>query len=258
MLLGHLSRSGLHATSRAPHARSQMCVHAPRWIRRSSGPKGPVTQQMLVIVPPHPLVSHWLAVMRNATTPSPMFRNACSELGRLLVYEAMREFLPTVEGVVDTPLGPADVKVVDPSKPIKVVPILRAGIVMLEQAQQVLPSQEVYHVGYVRDEQTLQATPYLNKLPARFAEDDLILITDPMLATGGTMLQVVDDIVARGAKPENIRIVAVVVAPPAMVKLSEKYKGIRVFTSMIDPEVNDKGLIVPGLGDAGDRAFGLA
>jgi len=73
-----------------------------------------------VIVPPHPLVSHWLAVMRNASTPSPMFRNACSELGRLLIYEAVREFLPTVEGVVDTPLGPADVKCVDPTKPIKV------------------------------------------------------------------------------------------------------------------------------------------
>ncbi|GBF97658.1 uracil phosphoribosyltransferase [Raphidocelis subcapitata] len=186
---------------------------------------------MLVYVPPHPLVKHWLAIARNAATPPSLFRSACAELGRILIYEAVREFLPTVETTVDTPVGPADVEFVDPTKPIKVVPILRAGLVLLEQAGTVLPMSETYHVGYVRDETTLKATPYLNKLPASLSPDDKILITDPMLATGGTMLQVIEDIVARGADPANIRIVCVVAAP---------------------------GYIVPGLGDAGDRAFGTS
>lgn len=213
-------------------------------------------QQMLVYVPPHPLVKHWLAVARNSTTPSPMFRSAVAELGRILIYEAVREFLPTLDGVIDTPMGPADVTFVDPTKPIKVVPILRAGLVLLEQAQQVLPSSETYHVGYVRDDNTLEASSYLNKLPARLSPDDLVLVTDPMLATGGTIVQVLEDIVSRGASPSNIRVVSVVAAPPALKKLSEKYPGLKVYTAIIDAEVNQQGYIVPGLGDAGDRAFG--
>ncbi|KAG1664561.1 hypothetical protein FOA52_009444 [Chlamydomonas sp. UWO 241] len=224
--------------------------------RATPAPKGPPTSQMLVFVPPHPLVKHWLAICRNALTPSGMFRGAVAELGRILIYEAVRDLLQTMEGQVDTPCGTADVEFVDPTRPVKVVPILRAGLVLLEQASQVIPVSETYHVGYARDEVTLEATPYLNKLPAKFDADDRILVTDIMLATGGTMLKVIDDMVSRGASPENIRIVSVVCAPPAMVKLSEKYKGIKVFTAMIDPEVNEKGFIIPGLGDAGDRAFG--
>lgn len=211
---------------------------------------------MLVYVPPHPLVKHWLAVTRNALTPPAMFRNACSELGRLLIYEAMREFLPTIEGVVDGPLGQAEVTFVDPSKPIKVVPVLRAGLVLLEQAHTVIPSSITYHVGYVRNEETLEASMYLNKLPEKFEEDDLIVVTDPMLATGGTICHVLDDIVSRGGKPSNIRVICIVAAPPALTKLSDRFKGLKVYSAMIDPEVNEKGYIVPGLGDAGDRAYG--
>ncbi|GFH13697.1 uncharacterized protein HaLaN_09632 [Haematococcus lacustris] len=185
-----------------------------------------------------------------------MFRAAAAELGRILIYEAVRDMLPVVEAVIETPLGQSEAAFVDVTKPIKVIPVLRAGLVLLEQAQSVLPSHETFHVGYVRDDETLVARPYLNKLPVQFAEDDKLLITDPMLATGGTMLQVVDDCIARGAKPENIRIVSIVAAPPAMVKLSEKYKGIKVYTGCIDAELNEKGYIVPGLGDAGDRAYG--
>lgn len=210
---------------------------------------------MLVYVPPHPLVKHWLATCRNAMTPPGMFRAAMAELGRILIYEAVREFLPTMDGVVDTPCGEAEVTIVDPTKPIKVVPVLRAGLVLLEAAQQVLPVSETYHVGYARDDVTLEATAYLNKLPNSFAPDDRILVTDIMLATGGTMLKVIDELVARGADPSNIRIVSALAAPPAMVKLS-KYKGLKVYTAIIDPEVNAKGFIIPGLGDAGDRSFG--
>lgn len=107
-------------------------------------------------MPPHPLVKHWLAIARNAATPPALFRSAVAELGRILIYEAVREFLPTVEGTVDSPVAQADVEFVDPTRPIKVVPVLRAGLVLLEQAGTVLPMSETYHVGYVRDEATLQ------------------------------------------------------------------------------------------------------
>ncbi|MEW5297987.1 MAG: hypothetical protein WDW36_001155 [Sanguina aurantia] len=236
---------------------------------------------MLVYVPPHPLVKHWLAVMRNKTTPSPTFRGAAAELGRILIYEAVREFLPTVDTVVESPMGLAEATVIDPYRPIKVVPILRAGLVLLEQAQTLMPFHETYHVGYVRDEFTLQARAYLNKLPARLSPEDLILVTDPMLATGGTMVQVLRDIVARGASSFNIRVVCIVAAPPALKTLSEQFPGsradtlseqsslghwclsgrlalgcLRIYTGIIDAELNENGYIIPGLGDAGDRAFG--
>ncbi|KIZ03617.1 uracil phosphoribosyltransferase [Monoraphidium neglectum] len=211
---------------------------------------------MLVYVPPHPLVKHWLAIARNAATPSALFRSACAELGRVLIYEAVREFLPTVEATVDTPVGTADVEFCDPTKPIKVVPILRAGLILLEQAGTVLPISETYHVGYVRDEETLQATAYLNKLPQRLSPEDRILVTDPMLATGGTMLKVLADLVARGADPSNIRVVCIVAAPPALKAMADLYTGLRVYSAIIDAELNEKGYIIPGLGDAGDRAYG--
>lgn len=213
---------------------------------------------MLVYVPPHPLVKHWLAVARNAASPPALFRSALGELGRILIYEAVREFLPTTTGKVATPLGEADVEIVDPLQPVKVVPILRAGLVLLDQAATLLPASETYHLGYVRDEETLKPSSYLNKLPAKFEADDLILITDPMLATGGTMMQALQEIVSRGADPANIRVIAVVAAPPALKLMADAYPGLKVYTAIIDAEVNERGYILPGLGDAGDRAFGTA
>jgi len=135
---------------------------------------------------------------------------------------------------------------------------LRAGLVILEQATTVLPHCQTYHLGMVRDEETLQPSTYLNKLPASFSPDDKIIVCDPMLATGGTMLAAMEEITSRGASPSNIRIICIVTAPPALKILSEKYPGSKIYTAMIDAEVNDQGFIVPGLGDAGDRAFGTA
>ncbi|KAL6772442.1 hypothetical protein ACKKBG_A30255 [Auxenochlorella protothecoides x Auxenochlorella symbiontica] len=214
------------------------------------------TQQTLVFVPPHPLVSHWVAVARNAASPPPMFRAALAELGRLLIYEATRDWLPTLEGSVATPCGTAEVTFIDPGQPVKVVPILRAGLTLLESAATLLPSSQTFHVGYRRDEETLVATPYLNKLPASFTPEDRILVTDPMLATGGTMRQVIQDLVDRGAAPGMIRIVSAVCAPPALKLLADKFVGLKIYTGIIDAEVNEQGFIIPGLGDAGDRAFG--
>eukprot|EP00891_Asterochloris_glomerata_P007144 jgi/Astpho2/7144/Aster-01470 len=202
---------------------------------------------MLVYVPPHPLVKHWLAVARNKMSPPPIFRAALAELGRILIYEAARDWLPTLDTEVESPVGPADATYVNPMKPVKLVPILRAGLVLLEQTSTLLPAQQTYHVGL--------ASAYLNKLPERFESDDKILISDPMLATGGTVLQVLEDIVARGGQPQNIIVISVVAAPPALQKLS-KFSGLKVYTAQIDAELNEKGYIVPGLGDAGDRVYG--
>ncbi|PSC68742.1 uracil phosphoribosyltransferase [Micractinium conductrix] len=193
--------------------------------------------------------------MRNKDTPSAIFRSAAAELGRILIYEAAREWLPTIKGQVQTPLGISDATFVDPMQPIKVVPILRAGLVLLEQAAMLLPVTQTFHVGYVRNDDTLEASCYLNKLPPRFSPDDRVLVSDVILATGGTLVQVVDELVARGARTENMRVISILCAPPALKVLGEKYPGLTVYTAMIDAELDARGYIVPGLGDAGDRAF---
>jgi uracil phosphoribosyltransferase len=218
--------------------------------------KGPSTNQMLVFVPPHPLINHWLAIARNAMTPPSIFRSTLGELGRLLIYEAARDWLPTFSAEVEGPVGTATVEMVDPNQPIAVVPILRAGLVLLEEAKTVLPVTNTYHLGFARDEETLEAKMYLNKLPSQFPEGQRVLISDPMLATGGTIVKAIDECVSRGAKVSDIRVVCVVTCPPALTVLSDKYPGLRVYAAMIDEELNDAGYIIPGLGDAGDRAFG--
>jgi len=216
----------------------------------------PNMNQMLVFVPPHPLLKHWLAVARNVQTPPPIFRAAMGEIGRILIYEAGRDWLQTFEAQVQGPVAIADVEFVNPEKPVAVVPILRAGLTLLEESASVLPASSTYHLGYVRDEETLQPKLYLNKLPKKFSEDAQVLISDPMLATGGTIAAAVEEIISRGASPKNIRIICVVASPPALTILSERFPGLRVYAAMIDEVVNDAGYIVPGLGDAGDRAFG--
>ena len=138
----------------------------------------------------------------------------------------------------------------------QIVPILRAGLVLLEDAATLLPAAQTFHLGLVRDEETLEASMYLNKLPERFEPDDPVLICDPMVATGGSLIAAVEECLRRGATLEYMRVVCVVCAPPALTKMGEMFKGLKIYTAMIDPELNEKGYIVPGLGDAGDRTYG--
>ncbi len=215
-----------------------------------------MTSKLRIYVPPHPLIKHWLAVARDEATPSVLFRSAMTELGRWLTYEAIREWLPTVETQVNTPLAPAAATFVNPEVPIAVVPILRAGLSLLEGAQALLPLASVYHMGVVRNEETLQPSVYLNKFPDRFHPQTRILITEPMMATGGTITTVIGELTQRGIDPAFIRIISVVTAPPALQKLNQSFPEIVIFAATIDEEVNEKGYIVPGLGDAGDRTFG--
>ncbi|MFN4279509.1 uracil phosphoribosyltransferase [Thermosynechococcus sp.] len=215
-----------------------------------------MTPQLRIYVPPHPLIQHWLTVARDRNTPTPLFRVAMMELGRWLAYEAAREWLPTVETAVETPLASCRALVVNPQVPVVVVPILRAGLALLDGAQGVLPTAKTYHLGIVRDEATLEPSCYLNKLPPQFDPHTRVLISEPMLATGGSIMTAMQELVQRGIDPALVRIISVVTAPPALQKLGAHFPAVQVYAATIDEKLNEQGFIVPGLGDAGDRAFG--
>ncbi|KAL6138775.1 hypothetical protein ACLB2K_064054 [Fragaria x ananassa] len=190
----------------------------------------------------HPLIKHWVSVLRNEQTPCPIFRNVMAELGRLLIYEASRDWLPTVTGEILSPMGVASVEFIDPREPVSVIPILRAGLALMEHASSVLPATKTYHL----DEETLLPTVYLNKLPEKFPEGSRVFLFDPMLATGGTIVAAVDLLKEHGLANKQIKVVSIVMG----------FLMLHVYTGIIDPTVNDKGFIIPGLGDTGDRSFG--
>ena len=215
-----------------------------------------MTLQLRVYVPDHPLIKHWLAVARDQKTPSVLFKSAMTELGRWLTYEASRYWLPTGETTVQSPLAQCPATMINPQLPIAVVPILRAGLALLDGAQTLLPLASTYHLGLVRDEETLETSCYLNKLPEKFDPQTRVIILEPMLATGGSIMMATAELTRRGIDPSLMRIVSVVAAPPALQKLSEKYPSLTIYTATIDEGLNSRGYIVPGLGDAGDRAFG--
>ncbi|MDX2099742.1 MAG: uracil phosphoribosyltransferase [Leptolyngbyaceae cyanobacterium bins.59] len=217
--------------------------------------------QLRVNVPAHPLIRHWLGVVRDAATPSTLFRSAMTELGRWLTYEAIRDeavskWLPTIETSVDTPLAPCSASFINPEVPIAVVPILRAGLALLDGAHPLLPLASIYHLGFVRNEETLEASCYLNRLPEQFLPETRVLISEPMLATGGTILSTMAELTQRGIDPALTRIISVVTAPTALQKLGMAYPALNIYAAAIDEGLNERGFIVPGLGDAGDRTFG--
>jgi uracil phosphoribosyltransferase len=212
--------------------------------------------QLRVYVPPHPLIQHWLSVARDEGTPSVLFRSAMTELGRWLTYEAAREWLPTLQTEIKTPLAPCPATFINAEAPIAVIPILRAGLSLLDGAQALLPLASVYHIGVVRNEDTLEPSIYLNKFPEQFAPETRVLISEPMLATGGTITTVMAELTRRGVDPSLVRIISVVTAPVALQKLNTAYPGLVVYAAAIDEGLNEHGYIVPGLGDAGDRTFG--
>jgi uracil phosphoribosyltransferase len=215
-----------------------------------------MTLQLRVYVPDHPLIKHWLAVARDINTPSVLFKTAMTELGRWLTYEAIRNWLPTTEVTVQTPLTETAATFINPETNLAIIPILRAGLAMLDGAQTLLPLASTYHLGIVRNEENLEPSCYLNKLPEKLAPDTRVLIVEPMIATGGTILVTMEELIKRGVEPSLVLIVSVLVAPPALRKLSELYPALNIYAATIDEGLNSKGYIVPGLGDAGDRSFG--
>ena len=191
--------------------------------------------QLRIHVPPHPLIKHWLGVLRDANTPSAVFRSAMTEMGRWLTYEAIRnDWLPIVDTMVQTPLASCPATFVNPEMPTMVVPILRAGLALMEGIQSALPTASVYHLGFVRNEETLEASCYLNKLPEHIDPQTRILISEPMLATGGTMMATMAELTKRGADPARVRVIAIVAAPPALQKLAEAYPQMVMYAGTID------------------------
>ena len=205
----------------------------------------------------HPLVAHKLTTLRDEQTDSPTFRRLADELVTLLAYEATRDVRVSAKEIV-TPVAPTTgIKLARP-KPL-VVPILRAGLGMLDGMMRLLPTAEVGFLGMVRNEETLEASTYAERLPENLAGRQCYVL-DPMLATGGTLSAAISFLTQRGA--DDITVICLLAAPEGCERLEADLAGIdvpvRVVTAAMDEKLNEKGYIVPGLGDAGDRLYGLA
>ncbi len=211
---------------------------------------------MRTVVVDHPLVAHMLTVMRRAETPTPEFRRATDELVLLLAYEATRGLRVRSVPIV-TPVAPATGVELDAPAPI-VVPILRAGLGMLDGMLRLLPGAEVGFLGMARDESTLIATTYADRIPHDLTGRQAFIV-DPMLATGGTLVAAIDLLLQRGAR--DITAVCLLAAPEGLRHLEQALAGrdaeVTLVTASIDERLNEHGYIVPGLGDAGDRLYGL-
>jgi uracil phosphoribosyltransferase len=204
-----------------------------------------------VTVVDHPLVADSLARIRDRETPNSLFRTNLERIGTLLLAEATRS-LRTVDGTVETPVTTAPVRRLA-VQPV-IVPILRAGLGFVHAAQELMPNADVGFVGISRDEETFQPHPYVNKLPESL-EGRPVIVIDPMLATGGSLVHTVALRVARKA-PVPITVVCALAAPEGIQHLRDESLDIHVITAAIDNELNEHAFIVPGLGDAGDRQFG--
>ena len=204
-----------------------------------------------VTVVDHPLAAERLRVLRDKTTPNGRFRAALDELGSMLVYEATRG-IPTIDAEVETPLGPAPGRRIE-TQPL-LVPILRAGIGLLDGAFRLLPDASAGFVGLARDEATFAPKSYVNKLPERLDGHPCIIL-DPMLATGGSLEHTCRLLLERGA-PEPITVVCVLAAPEGIERMRQSGIGMHIVTASVDSHLNEHAFIVPGLGDAGDRQFG--
>ena len=199
----------------------------------------------------HPLVAHKLTIMRDENTSVKDFRELVSEIGMLITYEATRD-LPLTTKHIKTPLCEMDAPTLAGRKFV-VVPILRAGLGLVDGVLRMVPSARVGHIGMYRDEETLEPHPYFCKMPKDVAERD-VLIVDPMLATGGSSSDAITMVKKRGAR--NIYLMCLVAAPEGVKKVQKDHPDVDIYCAALDEKLNEHGYIVPGLGDAGDRIFG--
>lgn len=199
----------------------------------------------------HPLVQHKIGLLRAADISTRQFRQLASELGSLLTYEATKDF-DTETVSIESWNGPIEVQRIQ-GKKVTVVPILRAGLGMLDGVLELLPSARISVVGIYRDEETLQPVPYFNKLAADL-DQRIAIVIDPMLATGGSLIATVDLLKQHGAK--HIKALVLVAAPEGIAALQKAHPDVALYTAAIDDGLNQQGYILPGLGDAGDKLFG--
>ncbi|HEY8365382.1 MAG TPA: uracil phosphoribosyltransferase [Haloplasmataceae bacterium] len=205
----------------------------------------------MVLIINHPLITHKLTQIRKKETGTNEFRKIVNEIGGLMVYEITRD-LELEEIEIETPVAKMVAKQLAGEK-LVVCPILRAGLGMVDGILQMLPSARVGHIGLYRDEKTLKPVEYFAKFPNKL-EDRLVIIVDPMLATGGSAVSAVDMVKKRGAR--NIKFVCLVAAPEGVQALRQGHPDVPIYIAALDEKLNDKGYIIPGLGDCGDRIFG--
>lgn len=199
----------------------------------------------------HPLISHKLALLRNQTTDGKSFRELVSEIAMLICYEATRD-MKTTDVDVPTPLTTAKCKMITTNKPV-IVPILRAGLGMVDGMLKILPSSKIGHIGMCRNHETLEPEQYYCNLPADISERT-VFVLDPMLATGGSLAAAVSLLKEKGAK--TIKVLSIVGVQEGVDKVLNTHPDVHVYLGVMDEKLNDRGYILPGLGDAGDRLFG--
>lgn len=204
-----------------------------------------------IVVMDHPLIAHKIGIIRRKETGTREFRDMVSEIGALITYEATKDLkLQDVE--IETPICKTTVKELA-GKKLAVIPILRAGLGMVEGVLTMIPSAKVGHIGLYRNEETLEPVEYYCKIPKDCSERD-VFVVDPMLATGGSAIAAIQMLKNRGVK--NMRFLCVIAAPEGVKKLQEAHPDVDIYIGALDEHLNENGYIVPGLGDAGDRIFG--
>ncbi|MCL2580419.1 MAG: uracil phosphoribosyltransferase [Oscillospiraceae bacterium] len=199
----------------------------------------------------HPLIQHKLTFVRDKNTDTKEFRELISEIAALMCYEATRD-LPLMDTEVTTPVGPAKTKILA-GKKLAIVPILRAGLGMVDGILRMIPAARVGHIGLYRDHETHLPVEYYCKLPSDISERD-VFVLDPMLATGGSAVDAITMIKEKGAK--NIYYLCIIAAPEGLEMLGKAHPDVQVYCAALDEKLNENKYIVPGLGDAGDRIFG--
>lgn len=204
-----------------------------------------------VMVMDHPLIQHKIGLIRKKETGTKDFRETISEIAMMICYEATRH-LELADVQIETPICSTTVKEIKGRK-MAIVPILRAGLGMVDGALKMIPAAKIGHIGLYRDPETLKPVEYYCKLPADCAERE-VFVVDPMLATGGSAIAAIDQLKKRGMK--NLRFMCLVAAPEGVEKLNAAHPDVPIYTVVLDDHLNEHGYIVPGLGDAGDRIFG--
>ncbi len=205
-----------------------------------------------VVIFNHPLINHKIAILRNEKTSMKEFRELIEEITTLMTYESLKDGVPTVNREVKTPLETCTQEMIADNA-IVVVPILRAGLGMVNGVHTLFPLARVGHIGMYRDEETLEPHSYYCKLPDGI-EEKFVLLVDPMLATGGSAIDAISALKQKGCK--NIRFMAIIGAPEGVSAVAEAHPDVKVYVSTLDRCLNENGYILPGLGDAGDRLFG--
>ena len=213
--------------------------------------EGRILMNSNVTIFDHPLIQHKLSILRNKETSSMEFRALISEISTLMCYEATRD-LPLEDVEIETPICKMTAKHIS-GKKLAIVPILRAGLGMVEGISSLIPAARIGHIGLYRDEETLKPVEYYCKLPKDIGERDVIVV-DPMLATGGSAIDAVSQIKLRN--PRSIRFMGIIAAPEGIEAFTKAHPDVNVYVAALDEKLNEKGYIVPGLGDAGDRIFG--